>query len=60
MLSDAKLTVNNRWADVYEAVFSCFKQLRSFEPFPWDTEGNRTIFVMVDGLWICNQPVMSR
>jgi len=45
---------------VQETVFACCKLPSYFERLPWDTEGNRTIFVMVDGLWICNQPVMSR
>jgi hypothetical protein len=41
---------------VYEAVFACFKLPRSFERLPWNTEGNWTIFVMVD----LNQSLMSR
>jgi len=56
MLSNVKLIVNSKWTDVYEAVFACFKLPRSFERLPWDTEGNRTIFIIVD----CNQLVMSR
>ena len=42
------------------AVFACSKLPHSFEHLPWDTDGNQAIFVTVDGLWICNQPVMSR
>jgi len=60
MLANAKLIVNNEWTDVYEAVFACFKVPHSFELLLWDNEGNRKIFVMFDGLWICNQPMISR
>ena len=45
---------------MYEAVFACFKLPHSFERLPWDTEGNRTILFMFDGLWICNQPMIFR
>ena len=60
MLANVKLIVNNKWTDVYEAVFACFKEERSFELLLWDNERNRTIFVMFDGLWICNQSMISR
>jgi hypothetical protein len=60
MFSNVTLIANNKWKDVYEADFDCFKLPRSFECLPWATEGNGTIFVIVDGLWICNQTVISR